>query len=143
MKRTKIIGAAFLCTTAGLVGAAEFDGSQPLLCSSVTVNECLPDADCERVSAISVNAPNFLRIDVKKKTISNAAADASRPPNVIESSAVLGDKLYLQGKDDGIEGVRDDGLAWSVAIDQDTGEMVLTASGSEVAFVIFGACIAI
>ena len=143
MKRTRIIGAAFLCTTAGLAGAAEFDGSEPLLCSSVTVNECLPNGDCERVSANSVNAPNFLRIDVKKKTVANAAADATSPPNTIESSALLGDKLYLQGKDDGFEGVRDDGLAWSVSIDQETGEMVLTASGSEVAFVIFGSCIAI
>ena len=143
MKRTRVIGAAFLCTTAGLVGAAEFDGSQPLLCSSVTVNECLPNADCERVSAKSVNAPDFLRIDVKKKTVTNAAADSSKPTNAIETSALLGDKLYVQGKDDGLEGVRDDGLAWSISIDQITGEMVLTASGSEVAFVIFGACMAI
>ncbi|MGI9204089.1 MAG: hypothetical protein ACR2Q3_08770 [Woeseiaceae bacterium] len=143
MKRTRIIGTVFLCATAGLVGAADFDGSEPMLCSTVAVNECLPNGDCERVTANSINAPNFLRVDVDEKTITNADADATRPANVIESSAVMSGKLYLQGKDDGLEGVRDDGLAWSVSINQVTGEMVLTASGSEVAFVIFGACIAI
>ena len=143
MKRTAIISAAFLCSTTSLAVADDFDGSEPLLCSTVSVNECIPDGDCERVSAASVNAPNFLRINVDDGTITNAYADATSTPNVIESSAVLGNKLYLQGKDDGLEGVRDDGIAWSVAINQVTGEMVLSASGAEVAFVIFGACIAI
>ncbi len=51
----------------------------------------------------------------------------------------LDKKLFLQGADDGIEGVRD-GLAWSIAISEDTGRLVLSASGDNVAFVIFGAC---
>ena len=51
----------------------------------------------------------------------------------------LDNKLFLQGADDGIEGVRD-GLAWSIAISEDTGRLVLSASGDNVAFVIFGAC---
>ena len=52
----------------------------------------------------------------------------------------LDGKLILQGADDGVEGVRD-GLAWSIAIGEDTGEMVMSASGDDVAFVVFGACI--
>jgi hypothetical protein len=48
-------------------------------------------------------------------------------------------KLFLQGADDGIEGVRD-GLAWSISISQDTGRLVMSASGENVAFVVFGAC---
>ncbi|MGB3648343.1 MAG: hypothetical protein WBD61_09870 [Desulfobulbales bacterium] len=47
--------------------------------------------------------------------------------------------MFLQGADDGIEGVRD-GLAWSISISQDTGRLVLSASGGNEAFVIFGAC---
>jgi hypothetical protein len=45
----------------------------------------------------------------------------------------------MQGAEDGIEGVRD-GLGWTLAIAEETGNMVLTGSGDEVAFVVFGAC---
>jgi len=31
-------------------------------------------------------------------------------------------------------------LAWSMAISEQTGKMVITASGEEVGFVLFGAC---
>lgn len=49
-------------------------------------------------------------------------------------------KLILQGAEDGLEGVRD-GVGWTLVISEDTGKFVLTASGEEVAFVVFGACI--
>ena len=48
-------------------------------------------------------------------------------------------KLILQGVEDGEEGVRD-GLGWTMAISEDSGDMVLTGSGDQVGFVIFGAC---
>jgi len=48
-------------------------------------------------------------------------------------------KLILQGAEDGLEGVRD-GLGWSMATSEDTGRFVLTGSGDQVGFVIFGAC---
>ena len=51
----------------------------------------------------------------------------------------LDNKLFLQGADDGVEGVRD-GLAWSMSISQDSGRMVITAAGGNEAFVVFGAC---
>ena len=51
----------------------------------------------------------------------------------------LDSKLFLQGADDGIEGVRD-GLAWSISIAEDSGRLVFSASGENEAFVIFGAC---
>jgi len=48
-------------------------------------------------------------------------------------------KLILQGAEDGVEGVRD-GVGWTMAIAQETGKAVLTASGDQVGFVVFGAC---
>jgi hypothetical protein len=50
-------------------------------------------------------------------------------------------KLILQGAEDGVENVRD-GLGWTAAISEESGKFILSASGEEVAFVIFGACIA-
>ena len=125
---------------AGIAAAADFDGSKPLLCSAATLSECIPGGVCEQVTSDSINAPDFLRIDFKKKTVTaDAPGQEDRPPSPIKTTTTIDDKLFLQGADDGVEGVRD-GLAWSLAIDQTAGKMVLTASGDEVGFVIFGAC---
>jgi len=133
------------CIFLGLsaTAAADFDGKKPLLCSTVTVTECVPGGSCEQVKNTEINAPDFLRIDVRKKTITGTADGAERPTNKIESSAALGNSLFLQGKASGLEHLPEDSLAWSVSINEETGAMVFTASGDEVAFVIFGSCIAL
>jgi len=48
-------------------------------------------------------------------------------------------KLMLQGAEDGSASDRD-GVGWTMAIAQDSGKTVLTSSGDEVAFIVFGAC---
>lgn len=139
MNKLKLLYTSGLCAIVGMAAAADFDGSKPLLCSTATLSECIPGGVCEQVTSDSINAPDFVRIDVKKKTVTvDMAGQEDRPPSKIKSSAVIDEKLFLQGSDAG-KGVRD-GLAWSVAIDQKTGKMVLTASGDAVGFVIFGAC---
>jgi hypothetical protein len=140
VNKFKLFCTAGLCALASIATGADFDGSKPLLCSTATLSECIPGGICEQVTSEEVNAPDFLRINVKKKTITvDAAGQQDRPPTKIKSSSTIDEKLFLQGSDDGVEGVRD-GLAWSVAIDQNSGKMVLTASGDAVGFVIFGAC---
>jgi len=57
----------------------------------------------------------------------------------IERSESLDDKLMLQGANDGIEDFRD-GLGWTMAIDENTGKQVFSASGDGFAMVVFGAC---
>jgi hypothetical protein len=102
----------------GFVAAADFDGSKPLLCASMELQECIPGVGCERVTTDSINAAEFFRI----------------PPQRIESSAKTDHLLVIQGSDNGVEGVRTDGLAYSIAIDKISGKMVLTASGDEGCF---------
>ena len=48
-------------------------------------------------------------------------------------------KLILQGAEDGYAEMRD-GLGWTMAISEESGLVVLTTSGDEVGFVVFGAC---
>ena len=139
----KIIISTFILLGLSATAAADFDGSKPLLCSTVTVNECVPGGICARVLNVEIGAPDFIRIDVRKKTMTGTADGAERPSNKIESSAILGNSLFLAGKASGLEHLPEDSLAWSVSVNQDTGDMVLTASGDEVAFVIFGSCIAL
>lgn len=123
------------------VAASPFDGAQPLICASTEILECIPGADCNRVAADTIDAPRFIRIDFSAKELSAERVGGNRRVSQIERSETVDGKLMLQGAEDGVEGVRD-GLGWTLAIAQETGNMTLTASGDDVGFVIFGACTA-
>jgi len=120
--------------------AADFDGSKPLLFSVISVTECAPEEGCTRVTPESVMLPQFLRIDFKAKRVTPAVEIQGRPGSEIKRMERIEGKLILQGAEEGIAGVRD-GLGWTLSISEETGKAILTASGEEVGFVVFGACI--
>jgi len=122
------------------VWAGDFDGSRPLLFSVISAMECTPDSGCRAVTIDSVDLPRFLKIDFKNKTIGPVSESDVRPDSVIERMERVDGKLILQGAEDGYESVRD-GLGWTIAISEGTGRVVMTASGDQVAFVVFGACL--
>jgi len=142
MKRYIWIVCVFLCSiiAASTVGAGDFDGTRPLLISVIRVVECTPDGACREVTPASVELPQFMKIDFTKKTIRPAAADDETSATTIERQEVVDGKLILQGAEDGYEKMRD-GLGWTMAISEESGQVVLTASGDQVAFVVFGAAL--
>jgi hypothetical protein len=122
-----------------VVQAQDFDGSKPLLCSIIHVTECTPSDDCKRTTVENVGLPRFFKVDVPHKTLTPAEPMEGRKPTAIERIERIDGKLILQGAEDGVENVRD-GLGWTATISETTGKLILTASGEEVAFVSFGAC---
>ncbi len=121
--------------------AGDFDGAKPLLISIIRVIECTPDGTCNEVTPASAELPQFMKIDFTNKTISAAAGGDETPnPTTIERQEVVDGKLILQGAEDGYEKMRD-GLGWTMAISEESGQVVLTASGEQVAFVMFGAAL--
>ena len=142
MKNMKIslLTLFFVCTAGIPAFAGDFDGSKPLLCSVISVMECVPNEGCRGTTVEDVNLPQFLKIDLEKKGVTPAKPIEGRQPTKIRHVERVGGKLILQGADEGIEKVRG-GLGWTAAISEDTGKLVLTASGDDVAFVVFGACI--
>jgi len=120
--------------------AGDFDGSKPRLFSVARLMECTPVEGCKDVSAEEVGLPRFLKIDFAKNTIRPARGGEDIPDTVIERSERVDGKLILEGAEDGYADMRD-GLGWTMAISEDSGHVVLTASGDEVAFVVFGACL--
>jgi hypothetical protein len=118
--------------------AADFDGSKPLVCTVITVNECLEAEGCMAVAPEDVNLPRYLWVDVAKKFIQDQKAGEGRKSR-IESVKRVDGKLLLQGAEEGRPDVRD-GFGWTVAIMEDSGQMVLSASGDMVAISAFGVC---
>ena len=113
--------------------AADFDGTKPMLCASLDVLECVDGRDCDVVAADDVDAPQFISIDLKHDKLQLDRSGQPRHPQ-LRNRENLNNRLVLQGV--GAE----TGLGWTFSVDQDTGKFVLSASGDEVAFIIFGAC---
>jgi len=113
--------------------AGTFDGSQPLVCAVIETNECNEGIECERGLAGSINLPQFIRIDFKKKTISGTLPNGMVKTTEIKNMGTHVGSLILQG-------VQRE-MGWSIAILTKTGKMVLTMTGEAVGFSVFGACI--
>ena len=143
MKKTFVMLCIFVITifTVSVAHAGDFDGSKPLLVSVVKVFECVPDGYCSEKSASDLDMPKFLKVDFANEIILPAPTPEGAKGTSIERKEMVDGKLILQGAEDGYDKIRD-GLGWTMAISEETGQVVLTASGDQVAFVVFGAAIA-
>src|SRR5262245_29699838 len=113
----------------GARAAGKFDGSVPLLCAPTAISECGPDGECKRVTAESVNLPQFFKVDVKAQKVHSEETGRISPFRTIEH---LSGNLILQGGQDG--------RGWTMTVSEQTGRMSAAISSHEVGFVVFGAC---
>ncbi|HHA19023.1 MAG: hypothetical protein DRQ39_03975 [Gammaproteobacteria bacterium] len=118
------------------VSAAPFDGEKVLLCATQIVNQCDEGLDCTEVYPASANIPDFIIVDAANKSISEIDF---KNVTTVERIEHLDGKLVLQGADDGFKDVRD-GIAWTMTINEDSGKMILSATGDGFVMVVFGAC---
>ena len=119
--------------------AGDFDGSKTLLCSVISVTEYTPEDGSQLVSAESIGLPRFLKVDFEKKKVIPAMDREVARYSDIKRVERLGGKVILQGADEGMQDVRN-AVGWTATISEETGRFMLAASGEEVAFVVFGAC---
>ncbi len=134
MGKLKLFGSILLCLLIAPLSstAGDFDGSKPLICAAVSTVSCSDSNKCHQGTAEDIDFPQFLRIDFVKNKIT-----ATRNPQIEQVTEIrnmerLEGELILQG----VEG----GRGWSLSIWEATGKMVLTASGQEEGFMVFGAC---
>lgn len=136
VKQVSVLIVGLLGTT---VTFADFDGSDPLICSFGQIIECDLGKECRAVTNESVAAPDFIKLDFKKKQVTGIAAGVEGAPDVV-NTVDIDDFLIVQG----VQGGTDvDVLGWSASIDQVTGQMVVTGSGNNAGFIVFGACTAL
>ena len=142
----KVIGKQVFVFVASCFGvtaiAADFDGSETLLCSFAQVVECDLGSECHDVTSESVDAPDFVKLDFRRKKITAISAGVESAPDDIDNVLDLASYVVVQGVQGGAEGAADT-LAWSASINHETGLIVVTAAGENAGFVVFGACTAI
>jgi hypothetical protein len=128
---TASLGLALLlgCATAA-TAASSFDGSRDLLCAPSDVAECDSSGRCNRVSPSDVDLPHFMRVQFGKKRL--VSQDTQERITPIESQHSADGATVLQGTQNG--------RAWSLVIDQQTGKLSGSVVDGEGAFLVFGAC---
>ena len=114
---------------AGPALAGDFDGSRKLICAPAVAMDCGLGKDCVSGMPAEMGAPTFLRIDFEKKEV----VGTQRTSPVLHLEKEAGQVLLL-----GVE----DGLAWTLAIERETGRMHGTLSGRGGAYVLVGSCTA-
>jgi hypothetical protein len=117
----------FLAAVSPAFAGDVFDGTKPLLCSSIEALDCDPGVTCQRGIPETMGAPQFLRIDFAKREIAGP----------MTTTAILlmekdDDQIVLQGYEIG--------MGWTLALDRGTGNMRVTFAGADSSFIIFGAC---
>ena len=122
--------------------ADDFDGSKPLTGSVDKILEIYPTRINNDADPDTVGLPRNFLIDFKHKIVRPSKDSVVRRTSKIKRIEHVENKMILQGIEEGVENV-DDGLAWSIAISKKTGQVVLSASGDGVAYVVFGTCTAI
>jgi hypothetical protein len=79
-----------------------------------------------------INIPRWITVDFKKKKLSGTDSDGEDETTAIENVQTANGNTILQGAEGG--------RAWSMVIDQTTGDMTAAIAGDETGFVLFGVC---
>jgi uncharacterized membrane protein len=116
----------------GISLAGDFDGSKKLRCVPTDATECSGAGECKRVMVEEINIPRWIAVDFKKKKLSGTDSDGEDETTAIENVRVDEGQTILQGAENG--------RAWSMVIDQMTGDMTVAIAGDETGFVLFGVC---
>ena len=112
------------------------DTSKPLLCAVTQVQECVDGAGCSQVLPEEVNAPTFLRLNIKKKHIRSSMAGEPAPIRYQQS---IKGRLVLMGAEQGTEN-QPDGGGWTLSIEEDTGRFAGSMVVRQATINLFGAC---
>jgi hypothetical protein len=115
------------------------DSDSDLICAVVDVYVCGYEEPCERVNPSAINAPDFLKIDLKKNEIVGKRHDGSYGTFKVKHQMRTPGLILLQGMQEN-EDDNDDAAAWSMTLNIDSGRMSAAVSGDRAAYTLFGNC---
>ena len=126
-----IISFCIVIIGSSVSAAGGFDGSKPMLCSAIEGFQCTLQG-CAEVQPSEVNLPQFFQIDITKKTVTGKLENEEKVTSKIEHEEHLDENLVVTGSENG--------MGWSITVNKTSGKSVLSVSGLDLGFVVFGAC---
>ena len=112
--------------------ADNLDGVDRLLCAAAQVQICIEFDTCYSATPSELDVPDFVVIDLDKKTVSTTKASNENRSTKFSSAATEAGLIYLQG----MEG----GRAFSFVIDEASGRLTVAVARDGLSVNVFGAC---
>ena len=131
-KSTLFVIGVGLVLVATALPADDLTGSDRFLCSSVEVNICTALGDCASEPPWNLNIPQFIEVDLDKKTLSTTVASGENRSTPIKNLERDGDLIFLQGVEQG--------RAFSFVIAQEDGLASIAVARDGLSVSVFGSC---
>lgn len=112
--------------------ADDLKGASVYLCSAQTVSVCTPDDGCVTGPASTWDVPEFIQVDLNAKRLSTTKASGTNRSTPIESLQRKDGSVFLQGLENG--------RAFSIRIEEQSGEMSAAVSRDGLVVAVFGSC---
>ena len=112
--------------------ADNLDGVDRLLCAAAQVQICIEFDTCYSATPSELDVPDFVVIDLDKKTVSTTKASNENRSTKFSTVATEAGLIYLQG----MEG----GRAFSFVIDEASGRLTVAVARDGLSVNVFGAC---
>jgi len=112
--------------------AGVFDGTKNLVCATLEISECDFDSGCERKTYAEADFPAFVNVEFTSKRVVAVVGGETGRSTAIEKVSSKDGKTILQGAENG--------RAWSMLINQESGDMTAAIADVGATFSIFGAC---
>ena len=120
-----------LMTTSPLIADSIKDAGR-LLCVPGTVSHCVEGKACSYELPESEGIPEFIEVDLKKKTLSATKASGEDRTTPILSQARSNGYVFLQGVENG--------RTFSMVISESTGDLTFVVAADGETASMFGAC---
>ncbi len=112
--------------------ADDLTGENQFLCSASSVIVCLDDGSCASAMPWELNVPQFINVDVKKKSLSTTEASDNPRRTTVDNLKRSEGRIYLQGVERG--------RAYTFVIDEETGFLTVGVARDGLTVSVFGAC---
>ena len=126
-----LLAVVFLLSPVGVVAGASDDVPE-LWCAVIESFECASGQECRRGLPESINFPRIIKIDLKKNIIIDDQFGESVRTTMIDKRQRVDGKLILNGTQEG--------MGWTMVINQSNGDLTLSATDDQFGFIVFGAC---
>ena len=136
--RTAVVVAATL-----LIGMSTAHSKDELpdavICAVTEIHACALHEGCVELNPSEINAPDFLKLDLKEKEVTGRRYDGSYGTLKMDKMTKLEKLLLIQGINADPEEL-EDGLAYSIAVHVETGRMAASVSSTETVYSVLGNC---
>ena len=137
MKRTMLSLLACGLALPGATLAVEIRDT--FVCVTQDIHVCKIFEGCTELQPIEVNAPNFWKIELKKKQLTVRTHDGAYDTTEIEQHKRVGDMILIQSFEEEPDNF-EEALARSVAVNAMTGRMSASVSAHEEVVSLLGTC---